>query len=150
MSRERRYRLALNEGSWREVARRHTEDSRILAREKRFIGAIYLKGYAIECTLKAMLLANHDIMQMAGKHESKLRERLKKKYFSGAKSHELLLLLDGLLIGDEGRNVRLRSSISRFADTWKVALRYSNPRICPTEARDVLGLADDILVELRA
>jgi len=37
------------------ASKRHMEDARVLHNQKRWLGSIYLGGYAVECSLKSLI-----------------------------------------------------------------------------------------------
>ncbi len=43
---------------WVEVAKERSQDARILSDSNRYLGAVYMAGYSIECYLKAYLRKN--------------------------------------------------------------------------------------------
>jgi len=49
--------MASDQKLLQELAKLRLDEAKLLAREKRFSGAYYLAGYAIECALKALIAA---------------------------------------------------------------------------------------------
>ena len=96
------------------TGRQRLEDARVLLNDRRGGGAVYVGGYAVECGLKAALLASVPDKSEADAIAS----------FRGAAAHDL----EGL----RERYYRLggprlpRESVRDFADVskWGVALRY--------------------------
>src|SRR5438874_565164 len=77
-------------------------------------GAMYLAGYAVECGLKAVLLANVPVGTQANTLQS----------FRGAKAHDY----DWLTLQLRRRNVHLSAAAADAlskVDSWSVELRYS-------------------------
>lgn len=48
----------LNRASLRKLSRMRLQDARVLLRSRRYAGAYYLAGYAVECALKARVAQN--------------------------------------------------------------------------------------------
>jgi hypothetical protein len=88
-----------------EVARERGVDASTLKREKRFLAATYMAGYAVECGLKALL-------QRTGKRFPT----------SGSEGHHLRGLWEaaGLKLDDIHGYSRL------FMDVWTTTLRYEH------------------------
>src|SRR5262245_233415 len=77
-------------------------------------GAMYLAGYAVECGLKAVLLAN-----VTARTQSKMLQS-----FHGTKAHDY----DWLTLQLRRRNVHLSAAVADAlskVDSWSVELRYS-------------------------
>ena len=86
-----------------EVAQERSIDASTLKREGRFLAAIYLAGYAVECKLKALL-----------------QSRGKRFPTSGQQGHHLRGLWEaaGLKLDD------LHGARRLFIDFWTTSLRY--------------------------
>jgi hypothetical protein len=71
------------------ASRRRREDAEVLHQNSRWAGAIYLAGYAIECSLKSLICWNE--------HKNNFKETsVFKKGNQGATLHDLALLLQSL------------------------------------------------------
>src|SRR5207253_2867099 len=97
-----------------QAARQRAEDASMLLEGARTTGAVYLAGYAVECMLKALLLANV---------ARGLRNELLKE-FHGRRAHDIEWL-GNLCRRHVGVAVPLEISrhLARLA-TWSTDLRY--------------------------
>jgi HEPN domain-containing protein len=102
------------------------EDAEVLLKARRVNGSIYLAGFAVECILKAPILANS-----TPKERPKLLERLKKEY-----GHDLEALKKEA--GRPGMHMP-REVVEEFrrVNTWDNNNRY-DPRLQSTEDAEVL------------
>ena len=106
------------------ASRRRLEDAQVLHSQKRWTGAIYLGGYAIECSLKSLIC-----------HEERKNNFKDTKIFQqgmqGASLHNLTTLLNGLPVVQ--RTVQLDRT-GTYKQAWRVIssvwrnneLRYSD------------------------
>ena len=77
------------------ASRRRFEDAQVLHDQKRWAGAIYLGGYAIECSLKSLICYYE-----YGKGKTNFKEtRLFKKGMQGSDLHNLSKLIEALPLG---------------------------------------------------
>jgi HEPN domain-containing protein len=109
--------MAKNKGSairlFLNVALQRFEDAQILLNNNRSTGALYLAGYAVECALKAMLLANSPVSEQSTIIDS----------FRGKIGHNFESLKHKLQI----RGVHFPPEIAknlRRVGSWSPELRY--------------------------
>ena len=114
---------------WVEVARERSQDARVLRDENRFLGAIYMAGYSIECYLKAYLQKQGISQPHRGKEGHNLR---------GLWAAASFRLSD---LSDYGGNR------TYFLDSWDTSLRYQaalEPSLSPDDlvrgAQELAGL----------
>lgn len=106
------------------ASRRRLEDAQSLHLQKRWTGATYLGGYAIECSLKSLICHEEK------KHNLK-DTRIFHKELQGASLHNLTKLLDSLPVVQ--RAIKLDRT-GTYKEAWKVVssiwrndeLRYSD------------------------
>ena len=119
------------------VARQRLEDGQLLfSKLQRFPAAIYLAGYAVECILKAMILAN--LPDSA--HPAFIRQE-----FRGSRAHDVAALRAILY---QAGGPRFPGPVSRdlaFVSTWSVDLRYTPGKGDEEEAREFLEAVDRIV-----
>ncbi|HVS70132.1 MAG TPA: HEPN domain-containing protein [Phycisphaerae bacterium] len=118
------------------VARQRLEDGQLLLHElARPAAAVYLAGYAVECILKALLLAN----------TTPDHARAVAAEFRGAWGHDLQWL--GARLRKAGV-AGFPAAISRdlaLVSTWSVELRY-NPRMMPERDAEAFVAAVERIV----
>lgn len=110
------------------------EDAEVLRDHGRTTGAIYLGGYAVECMLKALLLANVP----ASRHASLMQS------FRGRMGHDL----DELKKELARRNVHLPLQVTRDfirVRTWSTRWRYHPGKIKLREAEAFLSAVVTII-----
>jgi len=94
------------------------------------LDAMYLAGYAVECTLKALILQATPV---------KDRQKTLRKISAGKKMHEPEIL--GSILKDLGRSIPL-DLVKRFRRSgWSTALRYETGRKDTGETRGFLRTA---------
>jgi HEPN domain-containing protein len=98
------------------------------------LDAIYLAGYAIECTLKALILE---------RTEQTERVEMLKRISSGKKMHDAEILA-GILKKDLGIAIPLDLVKRLRRSGWTTALRYETGRGDHGEARAFLRLAKKV------
>jgi len=107
---------------FREVARIRLEDAEVLLKRKRYGGAVYLAGYAVECRLKWAIT----------------EQRWPDPYLPAEfEKHDWDLLLDAAQLRRElqkEENDKLRAVYSDLAERWGPELRYQLKVIEPNEA----------------
>ena len=113
------------------AAKQRYEDAVLLLEGKRTTGAVYLAGYTVECTLKALLLAN-----LSGVRRRKLLSE-----FRGNRAHsiEWLRSLYRLHIG-----AQIPRDIARHlvrAASWSTELRYATGALKQAVAEEFLKSA---------
>jgi HEPN domain-containing protein len=99
------------------VARQRLEEAEILLNNKRANGSIYLAGFAVECALKSLIMAN-----TTGRERDQVRDRLKVHF-----GHDL----ESLRIEAGRRGVHMPQELHkqfRLLNTWDNNTRYS-PKI---------------------
>jgi HEPN domain-containing protein len=117
-----------------QVALQRFEDAEILCRNGRNTGGIYLAGYAVECILKALLLAS----------VAAPRHRALVKTFSGSKAHDFEWLKQEL----GKRHVQIPADTARrlaSVNTWSTDLRYVAGSKRSAEAQAFLAAAAEII-----
>lgn len=100
------------------VAQQRREDAEFLFKNQRFLGAMYLAGYTVECVLKSLLLAN----------STKGERKEIVLGFKGKKAHDLEDLRRQVLPIAGGKVPQgLAEAFARVA-SWKPDLRYEAGR----------------------
>ena len=107
------------------ASRRRLEDAEALHRQKRWNGAVYLGGYAIECSLKALICYDE------GRKNNFKDTATFKKGMQGADLHNLAKLLESLL--SLKRSIQLDRT-NKYQEAWNTItklwrndeLRYSD------------------------
>ena len=107
-------------------------DARVLLKAKRYTGALYLGGYALECLLKAA------ICQQLNRSHYPVRQA---RY----RTHDLIALktLCSVVLPidddpDAARHFRTINSV------WTVSIRYEGPSLRVTSVRRFLDALDDL------
>ncbi|MBY0526713.1 MAG: HEPN domain-containing protein [Gemmataceae bacterium] len=111
-------------------------DARFLLEEGRTTGGVYLAGYAVECILKALILAS--IGKVSGR-------RMALASFRGAKAHDFGWLRTEYL--DKG-GPSFPSEIAKWfsrVNSWNTDLRYQPGTIKAREAAAMFEAAQGIL-----
>ncbi|NEP05052.1 MAG: HEPN domain-containing protein, partial [Okeania sp. SIO4D6] len=115
------------------ASRCRLEDARALHSQKRWNGAVYMSGYAIECALKSLICYQERTNNF--KDTTVFKQGLR-----GSKLHSLVKLLDALpniqrVIEYPQRNNPYRQAWITVTSSWKNdELRYSNRMGDETEA----------------
>lgn len=104
-------------------------DAEALFENERYRGAIYLAGYAVECILKAKLMAKYECRTLAELERELVRRNLVPKNWT-AFTHQLIALT-----ALTGAMARLRKNVSLWqqfgqVSTWLPAWRYNT--VAPT------------------
>ena len=121
------------------AAEERLEDAHALTAAGRHAGAIYLGGYAVECGLKALLLAN-----VPSRFEMETQDS-----FRGAAAHDFL----GLRHRCEGVGVNFPPHLARNLRSvreWDVADRYNPAGATAARAAEFLAAAAAILNWVRS
>ncbi|WP_437877675.1 HEPN domain-containing protein [Sorangium sp. So ce513] len=105
---------------WVEVANERAEDARAMLASNRPVGAVYMAGYAIECSLKALLKSKRKPFPTSGREGHNLRALWQAAGF----------LLTDLRDRDGAR--------SFFVEHWCTDLRYESTVDSPLAATDLL------------
>lgn len=117
------------------AARQRLTSAEVLYRHQMYLDAMYLAGYAAECSLKAVLLTRVPLRQ---------RRQFRLWHFRGAGAHDFESL-KALL---KRRNVTLPLAVNRairaFA-RWSPELRYEVRRKSAKEAENFVHAANDLL-----
>lgn len=119
---------------WR-VGLQRMEDAKILTDNDRWRASIYLAGYAIECTLKALILSRTPV-----NHRDKVLGN-----FRGSRAHSLEWLHGQLIATKIALGTHARKSYL-YLSSWDVSLRYDPGQGDPTEAKDFLDKTEVILI----
>lgn len=120
------------------AAQHRLDDAKVLLAALRRRGAMYMAGYAIECTLKAKLMRKYDQDNLLDL-EDELRKRKDGSADARVFTHgleELLMLADGM--------TRLRQNEGMWrtfnlANGWTPSWRYSPEPSSPEDAEDFLA-----------
>ncbi|RQH56538.1 HEPN domain-containing protein [Okeania hirsuta] len=103
------------------ASRRRLEDARVLHGQKRWNGAIYMGGYAIECALKSLICYEEK------KHNFKDTKAYKKIKIQGSNLHNLAVFLD--YVNSVQRAIALDRTNS-YKDAWNtVSSLWHNDRL---------------------
>ena len=94
------------------------------------LDAMYLSGYTIECTLKALIL------ESTPPHE---KEKALKKITAGAKMHDIEVLIG--ILKDLGRPIPVELVKRLRKSTWSTTLRYKSGRTATGHTRAFLKTA---------
>lgn len=119
----------------RKASHQRRIDAEALIAAKRWLGAMYLAGYAVECLLKAKLMQRFRCVDL-----SDLERRLREKRLMGRAdtifSHQLFFLLR--LTGAQDRLRMNREAWLAFTtvNQWVPAWRYFSRQRTPAEALD--------------
>lgn len=116
------------------VALQRFEDAEILLANKRTTGALYLAGYAVECTLKFLLLANEPVA----------RHRLLVASFRGKIGHDFEWLKQALAHRGVIFPPTILKSFRRVV-TWTTELRYNPVKKSLREAQEFLNAATQVI-----
>jgi hypothetical protein len=116
------------------AAAQRSDAVRLLMKEGLHFEAMYLAGYVIECSLKAIILRNSPIQNQA---------RVAAEYFRGRQGHSFEALKELL----RKRSIRLPSPLSEELrrTAWSTDLRYEIGRIDAAEAVAFVSLARQVL-----
>jgi HEPN domain-containing protein len=106
------------------AARARLEDAGVLLREKRYAGAIYLAGYAVECLLKWAITRRQQRLHLPAEFEIHSLDRL---------------LLEAGLAEALHRETAVRDTFAALADSWGPELRYLARAPEPREADQLYG-----------
>jgi HEPN domain-containing protein len=113
------------------------EDAQVLAREKRWRGAMYLAGYGVECLLKKKLMEKFQCQRLL-ELEQELQQRGLLALEATVYTHQLERLLR--LAGGLDRIRQNRDAWSRFnlVNRWLPAWRYSPKSVTAEDAQDFI------------
>src|ERR1700733_15294346 len=115
------------------VAAQRLTTAEFLLKNKLTQDAMYIAGYTVECSLKALLLENTPAAEIAG---------LIRKLTAGAKMHRHDVLAG--LLRDKGIHLPLRLTKRLRKSTWSTDLRYETGRKDTGETRAFLKTAEAI------
>ena len=112
------------------VALQRLEDGELIFwKLQRYPAAIYLAGYAIECILNAVILANSPDSRHLG---------IVRTLFRGARAHNPMILYEHLRTsGSSPFPDAIRMDLTKVS-TWSVDLRYNPSKGDAKEAREFL------------
>jgi hypothetical protein len=111
--------------------------ARVLSAAAETLDAMYLGGYGLECSLKALILASTPPNR---------RRELMEETFRGQLAHNLdhltyLIVRNGISIP-----AKIRTGLRRCFTIWYVELRYETGRRPATECRTLLDTAEQVWV----
>lgn len=114
--------------AFRRAASQRLETARFLldSRSRQHLDAVYLAGYAVECALKALILA-----RTPQGSRSKVCEELT----SGARSHDFAVLRRVLMTRGCSPPPEIRGALDSLKQEWRTDLRYVGAVIPLREAR---------------
>jgi HEPN domain-containing protein len=120
---------------FRRVALQRFEDAQLLFDGGRNTGAIYLAGYAVECTLKALLLSATPTSKIPKVLDS----------FRGGQGHDLEWLKRQYIKG--GGSIFPSTIARKFArvNSWKTDIRYEPGTSLLRDAEEFLQAAEAVL-----
>ena len=113
---------------WR-AAEQRLRTANVLLKSRVYLDAVYLGGYAVECALKALILAR----TMAAK-----RAETCKELTSGAKSNNFDVLTESLRAKGCPPPANIRGLLDSLSDEWRTDLRYIGALIPHREAEQFL------------
>jgi HEPN domain-containing protein len=114
---------------FKEVAKMRLEDAAVLLRGKRYHGAIYLSGYAVECALKWAITVNIGSPYLPKEFETH--------------NLEAFIHKAGLLSSLQ-RDSAISSLYSVIVDEWEPSRRYSAARISKHQATTLYNQARQV------
>jgi hypothetical protein len=125
-------------------ARRHRwDDAQALYAARRWRGAMYIAGYAVECLLKVKLMQMYDC-----RHLRELEKDLVEKGILSADAsiftHHLELLLRCAHALDRLRQSEPHWRSFNMVNRWVPAWRYAADLADPRDAEDFLTAVDDV------
>lgn len=106
------------------AARERLKDSRALQDAGRYIGAVYIGGYAIECYLKMLICSRYDFEHLEDFEEAIEKRTGRHPQLSSARGHQLEVLLDYSGLKDVIRTEKEVYHAFRIVNEWTEALRY--------------------------
>jgi hypothetical protein len=118
-----------------QAAKQRFEDARFLLAAGRTTGAIYLAGYSVECTLKALILS----MLPAGKRRVMLQS------FYGARAHDYNWLKARYFENGGPHFTKSIANAFAFVNTWAVEIRYRAGSSKQDTAKGFLDSAEAIM-----
>lgn len=101
------------------------EDARVLLERRRFLGAVYLAGYAIECLLKYGVTRRQATLHLAEEFETHDVDRL--------------LNASGLLLALQSES-QIAAMFSEIVDKWGPELRYRTKALSQGDASRLYDL----------
>ena len=112
---------------WLEVARERASDAEAISKDKpKSVGAVYMAGYAIECSLKAFLQKQNKGFPKHGKEGHNLQKLWKSSQFR---------------LGDFNDS---KGSKTFFIQHWDTSLRYENELNSTLEVSDLVQGAKEL------
>ena len=128
------------------AAEQRRRDATTLLSGKRWLGSIYMMGYAIECALKAKLMRIHDELDLT-KLQAKLSER--RGTAIELQTHSLEYLFNLLEVkdrmSDSREGIAVRNALAYCNSKWSSELRYSRRDGTEDECTDFLENAERLL-----
>jgi HEPN domain-containing protein len=115
------------------AARQRLTTAEFLLENRYTLDAMYLAGYAVECTLKALIL------ELTPDHD---RSEVLKKISSGKKMHDPEIL--GGILKDLGCPIPLLLVKKFRRSGWSTSLRYETGRKDTGETRGFLRMAKEV------
>lgn len=113
--------------SYREVAAQRRDDARALQKARRFNGAVYLLGYAVECALKAVFVRQNP--WLADKDGTQ-RTRKRAELFALCVSHDISKLYKHV---QSASALTVDRDINLVMQHWSPGMRYSTKRVSKAE-----------------
>jgi HEPN domain-containing protein len=104
---------------YRDVAIHRLDDAQALPGQRRYNGAVYLAGYAVECQLKYAYCKRFNVVHLPASLET----------------HDWDVLVEKAQLRAEiNLDRRMRAFYQALADRWGPSLRYSTSRLSKSEA----------------
>jgi len=124
------------------------EDAEALFNEKRWRGAMYVAGYAIECTIKARLMSMFEVDHLEDL-ETKIKQRGLIAESDSLFDHriELYVRVSGRL--DAMRQDKVVWPAFNLANRWIPSWRYNPDRSNMDDAEDFLHAVDTVIQWIR-
>jgi hypothetical protein len=120
---------------FRRVALQRYEDAQLLYRGERNTGAIYLAGYAVECSLKALLLSSMTASECPAAIDS----------FRGLDGHNLEMLKARYTKRSQVNFPKAITGYFVYVNNWTTSLRYDPSNASPREAKLFLSSTEQII-----
>jgi HEPN domain-containing protein len=126
--------MPLSSRDLQRAAKQRLTTAEFLLRHGYALDAMYLGGYAVECTLKALILEVTPVSE---------REDVRQRISSGAKMHSAEVL--GQILKGRSRPIPL-DLVKRFRRCgWSTALRYESGHVDRGETRGFLKTAKRVV-----
>jgi hypothetical protein len=128
---------AIVPGHYEKVTRRNVfaqaaiqrlQDSRVLLAGDRYVGAMYLGGYVIECSLKYLICSRYNLEHLEDWEQQVARRTGRVPGLTGIKGHLLEALLEQAGLTEALRRDSRAYQHFKTVNQWYVGLRYYSGR----------------------